>query len=165
MEPSKSPDLSLEESREITTALSEIRREFEGKPDDLIPMLQKAQSMLGYLPERVLLAIARQIRVPASRVFGVATFYEQFRLHPVGEHIIRICRGTACHVRGSDRILEDIEARFNVGPGETTKDGRFTLETVACFGSCALAPVMVVDGSVKGRMDPPKARKVLEDTR
>ncbi|MCJ7593974.1 MAG: NADH-quinone oxidoreductase subunit NuoE [Desulfobacterales bacterium] len=165
MELSKSPDQSLEEPREVTTALSEIQGEFEGRPDDLIPMLQRAQRILGYLPERVLLGIARLIRVPTAKVFGVATFYEQFRLHPVGEHIIRICRGTACHVRGSGRILEDIEARFNVAPGETTKDGRFTLETVACFGSCALAPVMVVDDSVKGRMDPPKARKILEETR
>jgi len=163
MERSASQDQFVEDTEEIGKALSEIRSEFDGRPDELIPALQRAQRALGYLPERMLLEIARLTRLPAATVFGVVTFYEQFRLHPVGKHIIRICRGTACHVRGSDRILRDIQTRLNIAPGETTNDRLFTLETVACFGSCALAPVMVVDDSVKGRIDTPKARKTLEE--
>ena len=163
MERSASQDQFVEDTQEVTKALSEIQSEFEGRPDELIPMLQKAQKALGYLPQSVLLAIASITGLPSAKVFGVVTFYEQFRLHPVGKHIIRICRGTACHVRGSDRILSDIQTRFKVSPGGTTRNRQFTLETVACFGSCALAPVMLVDDSVKGRIDPPKAQKILED--
>ncbi|MCK5316563.1 MAG: NADH-quinone oxidoreductase subunit NuoE [Anaerolineales bacterium] len=163
MERSTSQDQFVEDTQGIGKALSEIQTEFEGRPDELIPMLQRAQRAIGYLPERALLEISRLTRLPAATVFGVVTFYEQFRLHPVGKHIIRICRGTACHVRGSDRILRDIQTRFNIAPGETTKDRQFTLETVACFGSCALAPVVVIDGSVKGRIDTSKARKILEE--
>ena len=125
-------------------------------------MLQRVQRTLGYLPERALVEIAHLTRLPTATVFGVATFYEQFRFHPAGKHIIRVCKGTACHVRGSDRILEDIETRFQLAPGGTSDDRMFTLETVACFGSCALAPVVLVDDSVKGRMNPAKTRKALE---
>lgn len=162
MEQSITQDQFVEETKEITKTLSEIQRAFERRPDELIPILQNAQKALGYLPEEVLSAIAHFTKLPEARVFGVVTFYEQFRLHPVGKHIIRVCRGTACHVKGSDRILKDIQSRYNVVPGETSKDRRFTLETVACFGSCALAPVIVVDDAVKGRTDPPKAKKILE---
>ncbi|MDY6863075.1 MAG: NAD(P)H-dependent oxidoreductase subunit E, partial [Thermodesulfobacteriota bacterium] len=106
--------------------LSEVGREFEGRPEDLIPILQRVQRSLGYLPERVLLEIAYLTKVPPAKVFGVASFYAQFRFHPVGKHIIRVCSGTACHVRGSDRILKDIQARLKVAPGETTKDRLFS---------------------------------------
>ena len=152
-----------EDTPVVEKALSEIQTEFEGRSDELIPMLQRVQRTLGYLPERALVEIAHLTRLPTATVFGVATFYEQFRFHPAGKHIIRVCRGTACHVKGSDRILEDIEIRFQLAPGETTEDRLFTLETVACFGSCALAPVVLVDDSVKGRMNPAKTREVLED--
>lgn len=151
-----------EDTPVVEKALSEIQTEFEGRSDELIPMLQRVQRTLGYLPERALVEIAHLTRLPTATVFGVATFYEQFRFHPVGKHIIRVCRGTACHVRGSDRILEDIETRFELAPGGTSDDRLFTLETVACFGSCALAPVVLVDDSVKGRMNPAKTREVLE---
>jgi NADH:ubiquinone oxidoreductase subunit E len=106
-------------------------------------------------------AIARLTQSPTAAVYGVATFYEQFRLHPVGQHIVKVCRGTACHVKGADRILNEIESRFQMTPGMTSADRQFTLETVACFGSCAIAPVVVVDDAVKGRMNPGKTRKVL----
>ena len=151
-----------EDTPVVEKALSEIQTEFEGRSDELIPMLQRVQRTLGYLPERALVEIAHLTRLPTATVFGVATFYEQFRFHPAGKHIIRVCRGTACHVRGSDRILEDIETRFQLAPGGTSDDNLFTLETVACFGSCALAPVVLVDDSVKGRMNPAKTREVLE---
>ncbi len=149
----------------IDEALSKIREAFEGKEEALIPMLQKVQKTVGYLPERALLEIARWTGLPPATVFGVATFYEQFRFHPMGKHAIRVCRGTACHVKGSDRILNDIENVFKVAPGDTSEDRSFTLETVACFGSCALAPVLLVDDSVKGRMNPSKTRKIIEQLR
>lgn len=142
--------------------LREILKEYEGRPEDLIPMLQRSQRVLGYLPEWALLEISYLAGLPSAKVFGVATFYAQFRLHPIGEHIIRVCRGTACHVRGSNRILKEVQSRLQVAPGETTKDRLFTLETVACFGSCALAPVMVVDDTVYGRMNPSKAMAILD---
>ena len=151
-----------EDTPAVEKAISEIKTEFEGTSDELIPMLQRVQRTLGYLPEKALVEIAHLTRLPTATVFGVATFYEQFRFHPTGKHIIRVCRGTACHVRGSDRILEDIETRFQLAPGGTSDDRLFTLETVACFGSCALAPVVLVDDSVKGRMNPAKTREALE---
>jgi len=145
--------------------LSGILREFDGRPEELIPMLQRAQRALGYLPEGALLEIARLTRLPAARVYGVATFYAQFRLQPVGKYIIKVCRGTACHVSGSDVILEDVQNHLQVVPGCTTEDRLFTLETVACFGCCALAPVVVVNDLVYGLMTPAKTRDVLEGLR
>ena len=143
--------------RESTPAIEglfvEIQKRFKGREDELIPMLQSVQRTLGYLPEQALLEIARLTRVPAARVYGTATFYAQFKLQPVGKYIVKVCRGTACHVKGSDRILEDIENHLDVAPGETTMDRLFTLETVACFGSCALAPIVVVNGTVYGNTD------------
>jgi NADH-quinone oxidoreductase subunit E len=153
----------LSESRgEIASTLVGIRQKFEGKPDELIPILQSVQEALGYLPEKAILEVASIVGVPSSTAFGVATFYTQFRLQPVGKHIIRVCRGTACHVRGSGRIQREIQARLKVAPGETTEDRLFTLETVACFGSCALAPVVVIDGSVYGRMTSSKVGRILD---
>jgi NADH-quinone oxidoreductase subunit E len=145
-----------------TDPLAQILDAFEGRRQDLIPALQAVQRTLGYLPEEALLEVARRTRLPSATVFGVATFYEQFRLKPVGRHVVRVCRGTACHVKGADRILGDLGARFGVEPGQTAEDGSFTLETVACFGSCALAPVLVVDETVTGRITPSKARELVE---
>jgi len=145
--------------------LPEILDEFDGSPEELIPMLQNVQRTLGYVPEGALLEIARLTGLPAARVFGVATFYAQFRLQPVGEYIIKVCRGTACHVSGSDVLLEDIQNHLQVCPGETTDDRLFTLETVACFGCCALAPVIVVNDYVYGLMTPTKTRNLLERLR
>lgn len=150
-----------ENPSELERALSEIRNQFEGKREELIPMLQKVQATLGYLPEKALLEIARWSKLPAATVFGAATFYTQFRFHPTGKHILRVCRGTACHVKGSDRILNDIETCLDIRPGETSRDRTFTLETVACFGSCALAPVVLLDSAVKGRMNSSKSREII----
>jgi NADH-quinone oxidoreductase subunit E len=146
---------------EMSALLSDLRKRYRGTSEALIPMLQKVQRAAGYLPEAALLEIAELTGLPSATVFGVATFYEQFRLQPVGRHIVRVCRGTACHVKGVDRILNAIEAHFRLTPGGTTDDGLFTLETVACFGSCALAPVVVVDDEVKGRMTPAQTRELL----
>lgn len=141
--------------------ITRSRDRFERKPEDLIAMLLTIQRGLGYLPENALLEVARLTKVPPATVYGVATFYEQFRLNPSGRHRVKVCRGTACHVRGADRILNEVQTAYNVEPGETTDDGSFTLETVACFGSCALAPVVVVDATVKGRMTPSKTHDAL----
>jgi NADH-quinone oxidoreductase subunit E len=163
MEHNKIKAQVLNDNGQIEESLTEIRKKFVFSPDELIPMLQYVQSKMGYLPEMALMEIARLTKLPSATVFGVATFYEQFRLQPVGKHIIRVCRGTACHVRGSGRILNDIQKRFKLSSGNTTDDRLFTLETVACFGSCALAPVVVMDDSVKGRMNPAKTRGILEE--
>ncbi len=148
---------------DVTGPISEIRKAFVGQPDELIPMLQLVQRSLGYLPKQALMEIAQMTGVAAATVYGVATFYSQFRLQPVGKHVIKVCRGTACHVRGSGKILKDIEARLHVSPGETTSDQLFTLETVACFGSCALAPVMVIDEAVHGRMDSATSTNMVDE--
>jgi NADH-quinone oxidoreductase subunit E len=157
--------LMVEQPPEVEFPLSEIRKHFEGRPDELILMLQYVQNAVGFLPQKSLQDIARFTRLPASTVFGVATFYEQFRLYPAGKHIMKMCRGTACHVKGADRILHDLETHFHLFPGQTSDDRLFTLETVACFGCCALAPVVVIDESVHGRMSPSKIRQTLEALR
>ena len=145
--------------------LSAMRKRFRGRGDELIPMLQAAQRELGFLPEQVLLEIARFAGLTSAKVYGTATFYSQFRLKPVGKYIVRVCRGTACHVKGSNRMLGDIRDHLKVAPGETTQDGLFTLETVACFGSCALAPIIVVDDAVYGNVGRSKALALLDDIR
>jgi NADH:ubiquinone oxidoreductase subunit E/ActR/RegA family two-component response regulator len=161
------PTLHLirEDPAGIDRLMAELQVKFAGTPDEVIPMLQMVQGRLGYLPENALEEIARLTGRPAAAIFGTATFYEQFRLAPVGRHIIRVCRGTACHVKGSDRILREIQSRFDLSPGETSPDRQFTLETVACFGSCAIAPVVVVDDSVKGRMNPASTCECLAGVR
>ena len=142
--------------------IADLFEKFQDRQPELIPILQTVQHKLGYLPETVLLEIARMTNLSPATVFGVATFYEQFRFHPSGRHTIRVCRGTACHVRGASQILSEIESRFQIVPGETTDDRLLTLQTVACFGSCALAPVVLVDDEVKGRMNPSKTLKTME---
>ena len=129
----------------------------------LIPMLQQVQAEIGYLPEGVMERIAERAGVPAARVFGVASFYAQFRLEPVGRHIVRVCQGTACHVQGSVAIAEAICGELGVTEGGTTEDGLFTLEAVACLGCCSLAPVMMIDEDTFGRRTPDKARNVLKN--
>jgi NADH-quinone oxidoreductase subunit E len=162
LQPSDTCSCEKTELDELKNALIGIRELFAGRPDELIPMLQAVQRTLGFLPEGALLEIARMMGIPAASVFGVATFYSQFRFNPVGRHIIRVCTGTACHVRGSHRILNDVSKRLHIGPGQTTSDRLFTLQTVACFGACALAPVVVVDESVNGRMNSSKILGIVE---
>ena len=145
--------------------LSEILSHYTGQRDELIPILQEAQERFGYLPEEVMSGIAKFLRLSESTVFGVATFYAQFKFTPTGKRIVKVCRGTACHVRGGARILREVEKRLGIKPGETTSDFEYTLETIACFGSCALAPVTVVDKNVYGRMTATKVGQILADTK
>jgi NADH-quinone oxidoreductase subunit E len=127
----------------------------------LIPILQEVQEFHGYISEDVVDEIERFTRVSAGEIYGVASFYSQFRFTKPGKHMVQVCLGTACHVRGSDRILELIERQLKVKAGETTEDGAFSLERTACFGCCALAPVVMVNKDVHGRMSSTKAQKLL----
>ncbi|MHC4156120.1 MAG: NADH-quinone oxidoreductase subunit NuoE family protein [Planctomycetota bacterium] len=131
-------------------------------PNDLIPILQKIQTAYGYLPPDVLMAVSERTGIAASRIYGVATFYEQFHLEPHGRHTVRCCRGTACHVKGGRDMIRAIRRILGVEEGETTEDMEFTFETVACLGACALAPVMLVDGVYYGKMTSRKVNFVLD---
>ena len=150
---------------EIKEELSAILARYRGEKSELIPILQEAQERFGYLPEETMLEIARFLQIPESAVFGVITFYAQFRLAPGGKRTVRVCRGTACHVRGGARILREVERRLSIKSGQTTDDLEYALETIACFGSCALAPVMVVDKDVYGRMTTAKVGQILDVTK
>lgn len=134
-----------------------------GERSDLIAILQEVQSRLGYLPEEAMEHVARYVRVPESQVYGVVTFYSQFRLTPGGRRTLRVCQGTACHVQGGALILKAVENELGVGPGGTTPDGTFTLETVACLGACALAPNITVDNETHGQLTPEKALDMLKE--
>ena len=146
---------------EIKKKLSEILSHHGGDRSDLIPILQEAQESFGYLPRQAMKTIARFLRLPDSTIYAVATFYAQFKFIPTGRSIVRVCRGTACHVRGGVRILREVEKQLGIKPGETTDDLEYSLETIACFGSCALAPVVVVDKTVYGRMTTKKVAEIL----
>ena len=131
----------------------------------LIPVLQAAQDVYGYLPVPVLEAIAERLAVPISQVYGVVTFYAQFHLDPRGKHIVRTCQGTACHVRGAGKILDALKENLGVAPGKATDDLQFTLETVACIGACGLAPVLMVDQDTHGRLTPDIIPEILDKYR
>ena len=128
---------------------------------NLIPILQEAQEKFGYLPAEAMQKIAKYLKLPESTIFGVSTFYAQFKLTPTGRKKIIICRGTACHVRGGARIIRELERRLGIKPGETTEDMEYSLETVACIGACALAPTMRVDNETHGQMTTKKVAEVL----
>ncbi len=145
--------------------LAELLDEYKGAKGALIPILQKVQERFGYLPEEAISEIAKFTRMSESEIFGVASFYAQFYFSRRGEHTLKICLGTACHVRGGDRILDEMKRELGVESGGTTDDYKFSLERVACFGSCALAPVMVVDDIVYGRMTVAKSKGVLAEYR
>jgi NADH-quinone oxidoreductase subunit E len=133
----------------------------EKQRGNLIPILQMVQNKLAYLPSEALKMVAQHLKIPESEVYGVATFYNQFRFHPPGKHPIKVCLGTACHVRAGDIILENFERKLEISDGETTPDREFSIERVACVGCCALAPVAVIDETVHGHMAPSKVEGLL----
>jgi len=135
---------------------------FKGEKSEVIPILQQVQQALGYLPQPVMKRIAGFVKVPECTLFGVATFYAQFKLVPTGKNIVRVCRGTACHVRGGARILKDVEKRLGIKPGESTPDMEYALETGACIGACALAPNMVVNDKIYGNLNSKKIASILD---
>ena len=132
--------------------VDEIFERYKEQKGALIPILQKAQNIYGYLPPEVLKLIADRVGVSLGKVYGVATFYAQFYLERRGRHILKLCDGTACHVKGAPSLMSAVEDEFDLNPGETSEDGELTVEIVYCMGSCALAPVAVFDGQVMGRM-------------
>jgi NADH-quinone oxidoreductase subunit E len=144
------------------SALDQIVEPYLSKKEMVIPVLQKVQEHYGYLPRPAMEGVSRLMRIPLSRLYGVATFYAQFKMKPRGRNIIRVCKGTACHIQGSPKIAERIEQILGVQSGETTDDLRFTLEEVACIGACALAPVIMVNDNPHGRLTPDKVKAVLD---
>lgn len=142
--------------------LSQILKKYQGQDDALISILQETQEAYRYLSREALAYISRETKIPLSRIYGVATFYAQFYLTPRGRHTIRVCRGTACHVRGGNPVLAAAEEYLRVKDGETTPDLKFSLETVACLGTCFLAPVMMVNQNYYARLTPPKVGPILQ---
>ncbi|MBE9582478.1 MAG: NADH-quinone oxidoreductase subunit NuoE [Proteobacteria bacterium] len=143
------------------TRLKKILSVFEGKRGGLVSILQRVQEEFGYLPEDALAEIADFLRLPASEVFSVATFYAHFYLTRRGDHLVRVCQGTACYVRGARDILETAQHRLGIKTGQTTKDYKYSLERVACVGSCAMAPVAMIDDDVHAKMTPLKMNELL----
>jgi len=130
-------------------------------PSTLIPILQDLQDVFGYLPEKELQKVSMHASLPMARIYGVATFYNQFRLQPLGKFVIRVCRGTACHVKGSFDILTTLENELGIKAGQTTRDLMFSIETVACIGACSIAPVVAVNDEFHGKLDAQKVKKLL----
>jgi NADH:ubiquinone oxidoreductase subunit E len=141
--------------------LDAILEEYNGQKGVVIPILQRAQEVYGYLPRDVMQAISEKANIPITRLYGVATFYAQFHLTRRGRHLVRVCDGTACHVRGAPKIVEEIEKSIHLKPGESDPDYKYTVEIVYCLGSCGLAPVTVVDDKVYGQTRPDSLVKRL----
>ncbi|MCK5055589.1 MAG: NADH-quinone oxidoreductase subunit NuoE [Candidatus Aminicenantes bacterium] len=128
----------------------------------LIPLLQSAQDSYGYIPEKAIHYISEVVGIPSAEIYGVITFYAQFRLKPLGKHLIRICEGTACHVNGAKNILKVLQNELGIAVGETTDDGLFSLQSVACLGCCSLAPVIMLDDETSGSLTTDKTKKVIK---
>ena len=150
---------------EVPRAFDFRNLHYRGEGGALIPLLQKFQTEDGYISRERIAEIHRRTGVPLSRIFGVATFYAQFRLRPVGRNIIKVCHGTACHVANANGISKALEDRLKIADGETTPDREFTLETVACLGCCSLAPVVMINKDTHGNLKPTDLRKVLKPYR
>jgi NADH-quinone oxidoreductase subunit E len=142
--------------------VKKILDSYDCQQGQLISILQDIQAEYQYLPKKALVQVSQSLGVPLSRVYSVATFFRSFSLIPRGEHTIHVCMGTACHVRGAVRILEEMERVLGIPRGKTTKDGKFTLETVNCVGACALGPIAMVDGEYSGQMKPDKVKTLLK---
>lgn len=143
--------------------LKKVIKEYRDSSGPLIQILHRAQNIFGYLPKEVLRFIVKETGFSSSRVYGVVTFYESFRLCPVGKYTIKLCLGTACHVRGASAIVDEIQRLLGIKRGETTKDRKFTLQTVNCLGSCALGPVVVINGDYHGHLTRRKVERVLKE--
>jgi len=143
--------------------IDSLIEKYKGKKGSLIPLLQGAQSIYGYIPTAVFEKISEETGISLSDMYGVATFYAQFRLKPAGKHIIKVCHGTACHVQNADAITDAIKEALGVNDGETTPDRLFTLESVACLGCCSLAPVMMIGEETYGKLTGASAVKIIKD--
>lgn len=145
--------------------LEPIMEEYAGVKGSLITILQKTQEIYGYLPVEAVLYISKRTGLKVTKIMGVATFYSQFRLNPVGKYLIMLCQGTACHVNGSQRLEKTINEYLGIGDGETTEDGLFTLKNVACLGCCSLSPVMMINDETYGSLTPEKAIAIFKELR
>jgi len=138
---------------------------YKGKKGNMIPLLQGTQALFGYIPAEAFEKLAKETGLNLSDMYGVATFYAQFRLNPVGKHIVKVCHGTACHVQNANELTEAVEDALKVKDGETTEDGLFTLESVACLGCCSLAPVMMVGDETYGKLSGPQTVRIIKNIR
>ena len=149
--------------------LKSVETILQGHPDagrdHLIPLLQEVQAADGYLSKAAIMRVGQQLQLPASKIFGVATFYNMFRFQPRGKYHVMVCRGTACHVKGSKRVLDMVTRTLKLEPGQTGRDGLFSLEVVACMGACGLAPVVNLNGQFHAKVTPMKLQRILEECR
>ena len=145
-----------------TTVNEILSRHANASRDSLIPILQEVQEAQGYLSKDAVVEIGRSLKLPTSKIYGVATFYNQFRFQPTGKYHIMICRGTACHVKGSAAVLRALEQDLKIKAGETTRDGAFSIEVVACIGACGLAPVMSINGEIHAGLDEDKVKTIID---
>ena len=153
------------ENKEKYEALQNVINELKNEPGALMPIMQRAQDIFGYLPEEVQNYIAKELDIPVSDIYGVATFYAQFNLEPKGKYIISVCMGTACYVKGSQLVLDKLEEVLEIPAGRTTADGQFTLNATRCLGACGLAPVIMVNDDVYGRLTPDQIPAIIEKYR
>ena len=153
--------LTQEQMAEKTAELKEYIAEHKHADGPLMPILQKAQTLFGYLPYEVMELISDEMDVPVSEIFGIATFYAQFSLRPTGDNVISVCTGTACYVKGAASVLDAVKKELNIETGETTEDGKFTIRDTRCLGCCGLAPVMMINDDVYGRMTPDAVKGIL----
>ena len=149
-------DAVKKEAREIVDKIG-------SEPEKVIPLLQEIQARHGYLAQDLVEAVAEVVEIPVSRLYGVATFYSQFRFTPMGKYLIKVCKGTACHVAGAEKVFSIITEELGVDEGETTEDGLFTVEAVACLGCCSLAPVVMINDNIYGKLTPAKMSKILKE--
>ncbi len=155
-------ELSEAEVKLNEAKIDKILEKYENEAGSLIPILQEVQETCGYLPEGILTYVSERSRVPLSKIYGIVTFYAQFSLVPRGKNTIKICLGTACHVKGAKRVLAKLEEALGIKVGGTSSDSKFTLEIVRCLGTCFLAPVMMINRDYFGKLTPDKVGKILE---
>ena len=157
------PQLDSENSDLDLSLMDNLIQKYKSKQGNLIPLLQGVQNIYGYLPPASFLRLNKEVGLELAAMYGVATFYSQFRLYPVGKHIIKVCHGTACHVQNATKITEALMDSLKVKDGETTEDRMFTLESVACLGCCSLAPVLMIGDETYGKLDGKSAVHVIKD--
>jgi NADH-quinone oxidoreductase subunit E len=158
-------EIKLEQSKHGFSGFKIELWKYQGEMGALIPLLQSAQETYGYIPESAIDYISEIVGIPSAEIYGVITFYSQFRLKPMGKNIIKVCDGTACHVNASTMIIRAIESELQIGNDETTEDGLFTLQKVACLGCCSLSPVIMINDETYGRLTPKKAQQLLNEYR
>ena len=149
-------------TKEQKAALLAAIEELRGEPGCLMPIMQKAQEIYGYLPIEVQTMISDELEVPLEKIYGVSTFYSQFNLEPKGQHRISVCLGTACYVKGAQAVYDKLQELLGIGEGGCTPDGKFSLDSCRCVGACGLAPVMMIDEEVYGRLTPDKLEEILD---